>query len=928
MNKIIAQMIVCNEENNLPKFFESIDKHIDKIIIIDDASTDSTYEICKKYPKAIVYHNKINMFNINESQLRDQLWKYTKKEANNGDWIISIDADERIMTNKNLRSYINSKYDWVEFKLCDMWSEYEYRIDGLWSPPIRRFFKYKDVNFGLSGIIHSGCVPISIYLSKFGTADLEIKLLHYSYDTIEKRQKKYDYYINKTKSFGPNDTNYKHALTILKNARLCNIYADYPKILVGSLIKNRDWCLGKFLNGIENLDYPKNLISFYFIVNDSTDNSLNILNDFKNNLKEYNGIEIEIINFNTHSEEHKWNSDILKNMAFMRNKLLEKLYNSDCEYLFTIDSDIFLSDTQMLKHLINLKKQVISPVFWARWGDEKTKKALPNVWERGGYDISETTIKNLKYSRIIKVGGLGACTLIHRSITNNPNINYNRVENLPSDMNGEDRDFCNRCSVEGIDMFATTYHTLIHMEKPPAKTYYPLSYYFNLMDKVNNKKCIFYLNGTNQYKINSNYKIYSGDMKMLLEKSKEYDWILILKSNETICDDVNNFLNNLTEFDFLAYTLPIFKTNHQNFYKDCTFEPRIFHSICFKNNLIDFENDEIKCDKIDQSISIAFGKIKQIDIHPDWKDGFLLMDDNSISLNVIVKNEAVALLDMLKQVSPICTEIVANDTGSTDNTVNILKEYNAKIITDNWKDDFSYHRNLCLENSSCKWILRLDADEGLLEQDDIISIWLLTCNQAADCYIFKIKNFMEHPSPKAKFFYSQTIRLFKNNKKIRFNRIVHEEIDESIGKCKYRTVLSPIELAHYGYLKGNEKCEKKFDYYYKLLLKQLEKTPNDFYIWHLLAVHYQHIGKIKESKEHYLKSIELKENAFLSMAGLAEVYEKEKDLENALIWYQKALDCNNPLKFQDVIKHLIQDIVRIKTILEMSKSNKQVSSIG
>ena len=88
---------------------------------------------------------------------------------------------------------------------------------------------------------------------------------------------------------------------------------------------------------------------------------------------------------------------------------------------------------------------------------------------------------------------------------------------------------------------------------------------------------------------------------------------------------------------------------------------------------------------------------------------------STLTLSMIVKNEEKYLRDCLESVKNIVNEIVIVDTGSTDKTKDIAKNYNAKIIELEWQNDFSFARNIALKNSTCDWILYLDADERLNE---------------------------------------------------------------------------------------------------------------------------------------------------------------------------------------------------------------------
>ncbi len=82
-----------------------------------------------------------------------------------------------------------------------------------------------------------------------------------------------------------------------------------------------------------------------------------------------------------------------------------------------------------------------------------------------------------------------------------------------------------------------------------------------------------------------------------------------------------------------------------------------------------------------------------------------------ISLAMIVKNEEKVLRECLNSVKDIVDEMVLVDTGSEDDTVDIAKEFGAKLYEFKWCNDFSFARNFAAEKCSGDWILVLDADE-------------------------------------------------------------------------------------------------------------------------------------------------------------------------------------------------------------------------
>lgn len=85
---------------------------------------------------------------------------------------------------------------------------------------------------------------------------------------------------------------------------------------------------------------------------------------------------------------------------------------------------------------------------------------------------------------------------------------------------------------------------------------------------------------------------------------------------------------------------------------------------------------------------------------------------HSLSVCVITKNEADRIRTCLDSVKHLADEIVILDSGSTDNTVEIIKEYTDNIWVTDWPG-FGPQKQRCLEKASKEWVLFIDADESL-----------------------------------------------------------------------------------------------------------------------------------------------------------------------------------------------------------------------
>ena len=84
-----------------------------------------------------------------------------------------------------------------------------------------------------------------------------------------------------------------------------------------------------------------------------------------------------------------------------------------------------------------------------------------------------------------------------------------------------------------------------------------------------------------------------------------------------------------------------------------------------------------------------------------------------ISLCMIVKDEEQVLARCLDSVARLVEEIIIVDTGSTDRTKEIAKKYTDKVLDFEWVDDFSAARNFAFSHAGMEYVLTMDADEVL-----------------------------------------------------------------------------------------------------------------------------------------------------------------------------------------------------------------------
>lgn len=97
--KISIVISAYNEEKKIKECLESV-KWTDETIFVNNASTDKTVEIAKRYTSKIFTQPNNLMLNVNKN------FGFSKAT---GDWILSLDADERVATElqKEILSIVN-----------------------------------------------------------------------------------------------------------------------------------------------------------------------------------------------------------------------------------------------------------------------------------------------------------------------------------------------------------------------------------------------------------------------------------------------------------------------------------------------------------------------------------------------------------------------------------------------------------------------------------------------------------------------------------------------------------------------------------------------------------------------------------------------------------------------------------------------------
>jgi glycosyltransferase involved in cell wall biosynthesis len=220
---------------------------------------------------------------------------------------------------------------------------------------------------------------------------------------------------------------------------------------------------------------------------------------------------------------------------------------------------------------------------------------------------------------------------------------------------------------------------------------------------------------------------------------------------------------------------------------------------------------------------------------------------------MIVKNEEKNLGRCLESVKDIVDEIIIVDTGSTDSTVEIARNYGAKVLFYKWNDNFSAARNYSLEHASGDWILIMDADDEL-EQSDKSKLLNLMANKHVDVYFMQTLNYVGN-EPGLDAVCSLNVRLIRNYRGYRFEGEIHEQItnvNPDTGKGRIRS--ERVRFRHHGYLNQNIIEKNKRNRNIKILERVLRNNPDDAFTLFNVGNEYSALGNHIKALEYYKRA--------------------------------------------------------------------------
>ncbi len=187
-------IITKNEENHIYDCLKSV-SFADEIIVVDNSSSDDTVAICKKFTDNILVTTDWPGFGKQKNRALERA---------SGNWVLSIDADERItddLQKEILEAIKQNDYSAYQIprqsQYCGRWIKH-----SGWSPDyVLRLFRRDSAKFSNDLVHEKVVINAAANTAKIGILTSPIK--HYSFNSLEEVLDKTNRYstANALKSF-------------------------------------------------------------------------------------------------------------------------------------------------------------------------------------------------------------------------------------------------------------------------------------------------------------------------------------------------------------------------------------------------------------------------------------------------------------------------------------------------------------------------------------------------------------------------------------------------------------------------------------------------------------------------------------------------------------------------------------------------------
>lgn len=301
----------------------------------------------------------------------------------------------------------------------------------------------------------------------------------------------------------------------------------------------------------------------------------------------------------------------------------------------------------------------------------------------------------------------------------------------------------------------------------------------------------------------------------------------------------------------------------------------------------------------------------------------------TITLCIIVKNEEEVIGRCLDSVQGIVDEIIIVDTGSNDQTKEIVSKYTSKLYDFPWIDDFSAARNFAFNLATQDYILWLDADDVIMESDrEKFLVFKKSLDPTVDSVTMHYH--LAHDENGQVTSSLRRNRLVKRANKFRWIGAVHEYLevggyivnsDIAITHCALShdsdrnlriyaermakgESFSPRDLYYYANeLHDHGKLEESITFYQQFLATKQGWIEDNIAACGKLADSFLALNLPEKHLEYIYKSFDYDTPRAEFCCRLGAYYLQANELKQATFWYKTATELEKPADCLGMINH-------------------------
>ena len=231
-----------------------------------------------------------------------------------------------------------------------------------------------------------------------------------------------------------------------------------------------------------------------------------------------------------------------------------------------------------------------------------------------------------------------------------------------------------------------------------------------------------------------------------------------------------------------------------------------------------------------------------------------------LSLCIIVRNNETTIGPCLESIRPWVGQIAVVDTGSTDKTLEICRQYGAEVYTFPWCDDFSAARNESLKYARGEWIFWMDSDDTITPECGQKLRALVDGPHAENVigYVMQV----HCPGPSDDGLPDVTavdhVKLIRNRPDLRFEGRIHEQLLPAIRRAGGEVAWTDIYVVHSGSDHSPEGFQRKLERDLRILNLEFQEHPDHPFVLFNLGMTYADaannippLGRVGQGAEYY-----------------------------------------------------------------------------